>query len=262
MNQAAATAIPDTIRMKIAGMDCGSCALTIENSLRQLPGMKSVAVSFTTESMEVAGDVPRAAIEQRLRELGYRLAAAGPVTPVAPGEHRGPGGFVRFLWEQPHLRLAGVVGVVVAVAAAVLAGQLSASAALALNVVFALAVIVVGAPVFIKGFRALIFARRITIDLLMAIATVGALAIGEGGEAATVILLFTLGEALEAYSAERARDSLKSLMSLQPQQATVLREHRGAHAPAKAEQHGHDHHDHGHDSGHGHDHAGPGARPP
>ena len=56
----------------------------------------------------------------------------------------------------------------------------------------------------------------------MAIACFGALGIGETGEAVTVILLFMLGEALEAYSAERARDSLRSLMALQPQEACVL----------------------------------------
>ena len=69
----------------------------------------------------------------------------------------------------------------------------------------------------------------------MAIAAIGAIAIGETGEAVTVILLFMLGEALEAYSAERARDSLRTLMSLQPQEATVLEAHSDAH------DHGHEH---------------------
>jgi Cd2+/Zn2+-exporting ATPase len=124
-----------------------------------------------------------------------------------------------------------------------------------LTLLFGAAVLVAGASVFIKGFRSLIFARRITIDLLMAIAAIGAIGIGATGEAITVILLFMLGEALEAYSAERARDSLRTLMSLQPQEATVLEAH--------SDNHGHDHdknhdessdHDHGHDS-HGHEHA-------
>ena len=41
----------------------------------------------------------------------------------------------------------------------------------------------------------------------------GRLLIDAGGEAVTVILLYTLGEALEAYSADRARDSLRSLLA-------------------------------------------------
>ena len=42
-------------QIKITGMDCGSCAMTIENSMRQLPGVRGVTVSFTTETMELDG---------------------------------------------------------------------------------------------------------------------------------------------------------------------------------------------------------------
>ena len=70
----------------------------------------------------------------------------------------------------------------------------------------------------------------------MTVAALGALCIGEMGEAATVVLLFTFGEGLERFSATRARESLKSLMSLQPEMATVIRAHAaGAHGDAHDE---------------------------
>ena len=53
--------------------------------------------------------------------------------------------------------------------------------------------------------------------------TIGAFAIGEYAEAATVIVLFSLGEALESYTMERTRDSIRSLTQLAPAEATVLR---------------------------------------
>jgi len=264
---AAATGVTgDPLKVKIVGMDCGSCAMTIENSMRQLDGVADASVSFTTESMEVTGEVSLDEIEGRLKELGYRIAdeADAAAAMVAP-EHTGFKGFLYFLWEQPPLRSA------VLVTAVVIAGILTIPTlgipdifgVPALSLLFGAAVLVAGAPVFIKGFRALIFARRITIDLLMAIAAIGAIGIGETGEAVTVILLFMLGEALEAYSAERARDSLRTLMSLQPQEATVLEAHGDSHDHSD---HGHDdhegcsghdddHHDHGHDHGHEHGHA-------
>src|SRR5215469_17625945 len=65
---------PAALRARIAGMDCGSCALTIEDGLRQLPGARRVTVDFTTESLEIEGEVSRASVEHRLRQLGYRLA--------------------------------------------------------------------------------------------------------------------------------------------------------------------------------------------
>jgi len=219
-----------TRTVRIAGMDCGSCALTIENSMRQLPGVDAANVSFTTERMEISGDVELDAIEQRLTELGYRIAGDKPV--VAATElvaRRGLGGFLRFLWEQPTLRRALLVAAAVVLGLIVIPSGMELAGTPALSLMFGVAVIVAAAPVFIKGLRALIFARRVTIDLLMAVACTGALSIGETGEAVTVILLFMLGEALEAYSAERARDSLRSLMALQPAEATVLRKHENDH---------------------------------
>jgi len=235
MNQTlarAATAGGDnTLKLKIVGMDCGSCALTIESSMRQLPGVRDAAVSFTTETMEVTGDIAQDVIESRLRELGYRLASTADSKPKIVMQNRGLAGFLSFLWEQPTLRTAVLVTAAVIVGLIIItaAGTGTVAGIPALSILFAAGVLIAGAPVFIKGFRSLIFARRITIDLLMAIAALGAIGIGETGEALTVILLFMLGEALEAYSAERARNSLRTLMALQPQEATVLEAHTGNH---------------------------------
>jgi Cd2+/Zn2+-exporting ATPase len=243
------------LKVRIAGMDCGSCAMTIENSMRQLPGVKSAEVSFTTESMEIVGDVSLETVGHRLKELGYRLALDEPSGTSAPAEVRGAAGFVRFLWTQGPLRRALLVTAAVFAGLFTLRGLPPVLGIEPLTWLFGTSVLVAGAPVFIKGLRALIFGRRITIDLLMAVACVGALGIGETGEAVTVILLFMLGEALEAYSAERARDSLRSLMALQPQEATVLRahldEHEHAHGPAGCGDADHGQHTHHHDA---HDH--------
>lgn len=242
------------LKVRIAGMDCGNCALTIENSIRKLPGVEQADVSFTTESMEVTGNADLNEIEARLKELGYRIATEESQAATPTIEHRGALGFMRFLWVQKHLRVAVCVTAAVIIGLLTLPGRAPIAGIAPLDLLFGLAVIIAGGPVFVKGFRALIFARRITIDLLMAIASIGALFIGATGEAVTVILLFMLGEALEAYSAERARNSLRSLMSLQPQEATVLRAHDAAHDHGDhdhgSHDQGHDSHDHGHDREH------------
>ncbi|MCK6371857.1 MAG: heavy-metal-associated domain-containing protein, partial [Gammaproteobacteria bacterium] len=108
MSQASAAEAPvNPLRVKILGMDCGSCAMTIENSMRQLPGVRSVAVSFTTETMEITGAATQQSIEQRLKELGYRIASTEPqATTRKPVELHGAAGFLHFLWEQKRLRVA------------------------------------------------------------------------------------------------------------------------------------------------------------
>lgn len=217
------TPAEEPLRWKVAGMDCGSCAKTIEEGLRKLPGVRRVSVDFASATMEVEGTATPEAIERRLRQLGYRLAE--PRSDSDPDAPRSAGAkaFLTFLWRQPRLRMA------LALATALLFGLAarvivpSDASRILLDLLLVATVVVAGAPIFHKGLRALVFSRRITIDLLMTLAATGALLIGETGEAATVVLLFTLGEALEAFSAARARDSLHSLLALQPQTATVLR---------------------------------------
>ncbi|MBR2988085.1 MAG: heavy metal translocating P-type ATPase [Clostridia bacterium] len=67
--------------------------------------------------------------------------------------------------------------------------------------------------------------------LLMAIATVGALAIGEYVEAVAVLLFFQVGELFESVANASARKSLKALASLCPDEARLLQDGREALVP-------------------------------
>ncbi len=80
-----------------------------------------------------------------------------------------------------------------------------------------------GWPILQRGWRSLWHSREITINALMSIAAIGAVIIGAFTEAGMVMVLFALGEALEGYSANRARRSIRSLMEVVPQVATLLR---------------------------------------
>ncbi|WP_392563587.1 heavy metal translocating P-type ATPase [Orbus wheelerorum] len=63
---------------------------------------------------------------------------------------------------------------------------------------------------------------NLNMNALMSFAVTGALLIGQWPEAAMVMVLFTLAEAIEAKSMDRARNAIKNLLSLTPEQATVL----------------------------------------
>jgi Zn2+/Cd2+-exporting ATPase len=223
-------------------MDCGSCALTIEQAVRRVQGVQRVRVDFTTEALEAQGEADPALIESCVRALGYRVLPAGARLPLDPVE-RPLYGFGRFLWRQGHTRMA----LLVVAALALLAGLSALVPGLprgTMRVALILAVAVSGAPILLRGLRSLVLARRVTIDLLMGIAAAGAVAIGETGEALAVVLLYALGEALEARSAESSRRALHALLALQPDEAYVLQPHA-------EHDHGHDDHRHG-DQGHEH----------
>ncbi len=86
----------------------------------------------------------------------------------------------------------------------------------------ALAIAVGSWPVLRHAYQEVWRARRLGINALMVIAVTGAMLIGEWAEAAIVVVLFSLGEALEGYAAERARGALASLLDLVPPTALRL----------------------------------------
>src|SRR5690625_1953489 len=82
--------------------------------------------------------------------------------------------------------------------------------------------IIAGVPTFIKAWQAS-RQKMFSIELLVSIAVIGALIIGEYVESAAVTFLFLFGAFLEGRSLEKARASLKSLMEMAPLEATVIR---------------------------------------
>ncbi|RXJ44321.1 heavy metal translocating P-type ATPase [Gelidibacter gilvus] len=91
-----------------------------------------------------------------------------------------------------------------------------------LNRFLIIATLLAGYPTFLKAWKAARL-KMFSIDLLVTIAVIGALIIGEYMESAAVTFLFLFGAFLEGRSLEKARASIKSLMDMAPQEATVLR---------------------------------------
>lgn len=91
------------------------------------------------------------------------------------------------------------------------------------DVLFLIAIGLTGMPVVREGIESAMN-RQLDMDLLMGTAILAATGIGYFIEAATLAVLFSIAELLEEYAMDRARDSLRELMALSPDEATVRRD--------------------------------------
>ncbi|MDR0339198.1 MAG: cadmium-translocating P-type ATPase [Desulfovibrio sp.] len=92
-----------------------------------------------------------------------------------------------------------------------------------LPLVFAVAAIALaGLSTYRKGWLA-VRNFNLNINALMSVAVTGAAVIGQYPEAAMVMVLFNLSEAIEAKALDRARRAIKDLLALAPEKATALR---------------------------------------
>src|SRR5690606_38756281 len=93
------------------------------------------------------------------------------------------------------------------------------------------ATVVAGRPIAVQAVRSLAV-RIVGIDLLVTVAAVGAVVIGEFWEAAAVTTLFAVGKALEGATLDRTRSALGDLIRSAPDTAVVVRDGRQTEVPA------------------------------
>ena len=99
------------------------------------------------------------------------------------------------------------------------------------DVLMLAAAVIAGYRIVVTAVRALI-ARVIGIDLLVSIAAIGAVIIGNFWEAAAVTFLFAIGHALEAATMNKTRSALAELVAVAPDTAVVVRDGKQLEIPA------------------------------
>jgi len=138
-------------------------------------------------------------------------------------------GIIPFLWEQTNTRLVLLsVGLILP---AFFFNELLGIQNLVVDLLSVGALLLVGRPVFISAARAVWNDHQININVLMTIASIGALFVGAYTEAGMVMVLFGIGEALESYATTRTRNSIQSLIGTVPSKATLIRSKGVSHHP-------------------------------
>ncbi|MGE5653864.1 MAG: heavy metal translocating P-type ATPase [Bacillota bacterium] len=201
---------PRATELRVSGLDCADCAEKLRQRLAKLPGVSYVELSFAAGKLSIEHTAPLATILTTVSEAGYQAELANRNTAPAAIEP---------WWANRRTQLTIASGILSGLGFALEAFHLETAAIIS----FLAAMVTGGFYVARSGFYAL---KSFSLDMnfLMTVAAIGAAAIGQWDEAATVVFLFSLGNSLQAYTMDKTRQSIRALMDLAPKEALIRRE--------------------------------------
>ncbi len=124
--------------------------------------------------------------------------------------------------------------ILIAISAALMIAGLCMADGVIKTIVLLASYITVGAEILINAFRGLLHGRIADENVLMSVATIGAIALGEYGEGVMVMLLYRVGELLQGIAVGRSQRSIKQVLDLRPD--TVRLERNGEYTVLRAEE--------------------------
>jgi Cd2+/Zn2+-exporting ATPase len=193
---------------RVQGLTCTNCAGIFEKNVKKLPGVADAQVNFGASKITVIGN---ATIEE------LEKAGAFENLKVIPEKQRVTEKKEPFWKETGNALLSAML-----MAAGYLLASVYGEAGMLPALTFGAAMLIGGYKLFQKGIRNL-FRLQFDMNTLMTVAIIGAAAIGEWGEGAVVVVLFAISEALERFSMQKARQSIRSLMNIAPKEALIRR---------------------------------------
>lgn len=206
---------------RLSGLDCADCATKLEKRIVSLPGVDAARVNFSTGKMSVDHSIDSATIIKAVEQAGY----GAEVEPAIVHRHHSP----QVWWRNARTVATLVSGLVLGCAAL---GDWLGIDERGITMLYALATVTGAfhaARSGLYGLRALSF----DMNFLMTAAIVGAAILGEWSEGATVAFLFSFGNSLQAYTMDKTRRSIQSLMELAPAEALIRRGDVEKHLPVE-----------------------------
>jgi len=206
------------LEFSLDGLNCSHCAGKINDALQDIPEFKSATLDFVTKKIFV-----------ELNDVSFSTQAGQTVSNIV--HHYEPDVMVSALTEElddeavqeeeeskfnPQvLRLVSSLGLFAS-------GFVFNFSENVLVATILLSYIIAGYPVIIKAFKGIRNGQLFDENFLMTIATVGALGLQEWREAAAVMLFYEVGEAFQDRAVNNSRKSIKSLLNIKPDSATLI----------------------------------------
>ncbi|QKX50822.1 cadmium-translocating P-type ATPase [Planococcus glaciei] len=194
---------------RLENLSCTSCAAKFEKNVRELPDINHVNLNFGASKLTIDGNVSIAELEK---------AGAFDHIRVFPEKEKVE--YVPFYKRRQSIET--MISLLLLIAGVFVSFQTAENDPLAIAL-FGGSILVGGYGMFWTGLQNL---TKLQFDMktLMTIAIIGAVIIGEWREGAVVVFLFAVSEALESFSMNKARQSIRGLMDLAPARALIQRQ--------------------------------------
>ena len=221
----AAASGPGQVKLfRIATMDCSAEEAEIRRALEPLEGIRSLGFQLGARTLKIdAAESTYSLALEAIRKAGFDPQPVAAATDFQEGQAAGhaEGGNHGQGFAGGISRL--VAALVFATGAEVLSFFAPDQMAwkVAGMAIAALAIWLAGIDTYKKGIAALL-RGKLNINALMSVAVTGAFLIGQWPEAAMVMALYAIAELIEAKAVDRARNAIKGLLELAPEEALVL----------------------------------------
>ncbi len=200
--------------LSIEGLDCPNCAAKVERKINTLEGIKEANVDFLGKKIVVLADeisenelVELIQTEVDKIEDGVKVFIPKVQAGESSSEEEDTGKI------KKKLLIGGVLFVLgIFVPKTLFIPKLA---------VFLVSYLVIGGDVLLSAFKNILNGQVFDENFLMAIATIGAFAIGEYPEGVAVMLFYQLGELLQGIAVNNSRKSIVSLMDIRPDYANI-----------------------------------------
>lgn len=197
-------------------IDCANCSAKIEKKIQELPEVDDCILTFATRQLRVYSS-------EGTKLLPKMQKIADQIEPGTVIEIREEGKPSSDTHDDKHDH---DIPELLAGAALFIIGELLSHSMPPVSIgCFVIAYLILGREVLLTALKNMKSGHVMDENFLMSVATIGAFAIGEFGEAVGVMLFYRVGEAFEHRAVEKSRSQIMEAVDLRPE--TVLLDENG-----------------------------------
>ena len=209
------------LAVKIIGIDCSGCARNFEKKLLSEQGILDARINIAYKKLFI--DYDSSVIQEKdiftlIKNSGYSIISESETLEVGKKGLKKSSGFLAKVFRRKEVYTTLISGVLLVIGVLL---EFLFQFDIASLIVYIFGTLIGGIFIFKKAFFS-IKSLNLDINVLMTIAAIAALIIGEEVEATSIVFLFSIAELAESFSVERAKSSIEKLIDFAPSEAIVL----------------------------------------